>query len=110
MCQWVVIFGVALMGMITPISSAAQLLPPSYSFPVTAKEHIHRSPSLLHTASTEIPDLPRIGSPWTYTELGLFCRLDVQFERAFKFPVMFRLGGVRQVDAWEGKGDWKLER
>lgn len=49
-----------------------------------------------------------IPSGYSYNALGLFCKLDVQFERAFKFPVMFRLGDVRQVNAWEGKGNWRL--
>lgn len=43
-------------------------------------------------------------SPWNYEHLGLFCKLDVQLERRSKFPVLFRLGDVQQVERWEGKG------
>ena len=43
-------------------------------------------------------------SPWKYEHLGLFCKLDVQLERRSKFPVLFRLGDVQQVERWEGKG------
>jgi hypothetical protein len=43
-------------------------------------------------------------SPWAYQHLGFFCKLDVQLERRAKFPVLFRLGDVQQVEAWEGKG------
>ncbi len=46
-------------------------------------------------------------SPWSYQHLGLFCKLDVQLERRMKFPVLFRLGDVQQVEAWEGKGPWR---
>ena len=50
--------------------------------------------------------LPPIPSTWTYSSLGLFCKLDVQLERHFPVPVFFRVGGdVRQVDLWEGKHD-----
>lgn len=41
---------------------------------------------------------------WNYAHLGLFCKLDVQLERHMKFPVLFRLGDVQQVERWEGKG------
>lgn len=47
-------------------------------------------------------------SPWTYQHLGVFCKLDVQLERRAKFPVLFRLGDVQQVEAWEGKGPMRL--
>jgi len=47
-------------------------------------------------------------SPWAYQHLGVFCKLDVQLERRAKFPVLFRLGDVQQVDAWEGKGPLHL--
>ena len=49
----------------------------------------------------------RFSSPWRYGELGLFCKLDVVFERSLKFPVLFRLGDVNRVEAWEGKGAWR---
>lgn len=50
--------------------------------------------------------LPPIPSTWTYSSLGLFCKLDVQLERHFPLPVFFRVGGdVQQVELWEGKHD-----
>jgi len=45
-----------------------------------------------------------IPSPYDYQKLGLFCKLDVQLERRFRMPVLFRLGAARQVEEWEGKG------
>ncbi len=47
-------------------------------------------------------------SPWAYQHLGLFCKLDVQLERRARFPVLFRLGDVQQVEAWEGKGPMRF--
>lgn len=40
---------------------------------------------------------------YRYRDLALFCRLEVQMERAFKFPVKFRLGEVQYVERMEGK-------
>ena len=48
--------------------------------------------------------LPRIPSSYDYNALGLFCKLDVQFEKRLRFPVLFRLGDAQSIDAWEGKG------
>jgi|JI9StandDraft_1071089.scaffolds.fasta_scaffold776202_1 hypothetical protein len=57
-----------------------------------------------------IPNNTVLGSPWSYQKLGTFCKLDVQLERRLKFPVLFRLGDPRQVDALEGKGPlWSAE-
>lgn len=44
--------------------------------------------------------LPRA---YRYEELAFFCRIEVQMERAFKFPVKFRLGEVQYVERMEGK-------
>ena len=48
--------------------------------------------------------LPHIPSNYSYNALGLFCKLDVKFEKHLKFPVLFRLGDARSVIEWEGKG------
>jgi hypothetical protein len=50
------------------------------------------------------PNLVHMPPAYSYAHLGVFCKLDVQLERRFKMPVFFRLGDVRQVEAWEGKG------
>lgn len=63
--------------------------------------------SLLKPAPIELTSSP-LPSPWAYQHLGMFCKLDVQLERRAKFPVLFRLGDVQQVDAWEGKGPQRL--
>ena len=40
---------------------------------------------------------------YQYEDLAFFCRIEVQMERAFKFPVKFRLGEVHYVERMEGK-------
>jgi hypothetical protein len=49
-------------------------------------------------------DLLAVPSAYSYQRSGVFCKLDVQLERRLKMPVLFRLGDVQQVEAWEGKG------
>lgn len=56
------------------------------------------------------PDLVHMPPAYSYAQLGLFCKLDVQLERRLKVPVFFRLGDVRQVEAWEGKGPLVIPR
>ena len=61
-------------------------------------------------APTSVPKLDRhtLPSPYSYQQLGLFCKLDVQLERRLRLPVVVRLGDVQQVDHWEGKGPLRL--
>lgn len=56
------------------------------------------------------PDLLHMPPAYSYAQLGVFCKLDVQLERRLKVPVFFRLGDVRQVEAWEGKGPLVIRR
>lgn len=69
-----------------------------------------RSPEAFSLLQVKVPpgSLMAIPSPWSYEQLGLFCKLDVQLERRSKFPVLFRLGDVQQVERWEGKGPLRL--
>ena len=57
-------------------------------------------------ATERHPTLTRsqLPAPWEYQKLGLFCKLDIQLERRSPIPVVIRLGDVRAVDRWEGKG------
>ena len=41
---------------------------------------------------------------YSFDHLALFCKIEVQLEKAVKFPVKFRLGDVQYVDKLEGKG------
>lgn len=65
-----------------------------------------RSPEAFSLLQVKVPpeSLKTMRSPWNYEHLGLFCKLDVLLERRSKFPVLFRLGDVQQVERWEGKG------
>lgn len=56
------------------------------------------------------PDLLHMPPAYSYAQLGVFCKLDVQLERRLKVPVFFRLGDVRQVEAWEDKGPLVIRR
>lgn len=44
---------------------------------------------------------------WCYSDLALFCKLEVKMEKAARFPVKFRLGDVEYVDRLEGKRSWR---
>ena len=44
-----------------------------------------------------------IPSAYKYDELGMFCKWEVQMEKAAKIPVKFRLGEVQYVERMEGK-------
>jgi hypothetical protein len=70
--------------------------------PTQAKMYSLLRPAPLAPTPTTLP------SPWAYEHLGMFCKLDVQLERRAKFPVVFRLGDVQQVEAWEGKGPMRI--
>lgn len=67
--------------------------------------------SLLQPRAPEFPAYSlEMPSPWSYQKLGLFCKLDVQFERKLRIPLVMRLGDPRAVDALEGKGPYWLKR
>lgn len=44
-----------------------------------------------------------VPSAYKYDELGIFCKWEVQMEKAAKIPVKFRLGEVQYVERMEGK-------
>lgn len=40
---------------------------------------------------------------YSYHDLGIFCKLEVQLEKAARLPIKIRLGDVQYVDWLEGK-------
>lgn len=92
------------------VTADAQLLSSTYSFPVSAEDDRTASIDLGETRNYTPPPLLQLPPVINYDQLGIFCKLDVQFERRFNFPVLFRLGDVQQVEAWEGKGPWDPTR
>lgn len=49
--------------------------------------------------------ISKVPQAYNYQDLGFFCKLDVQLEKQFKFPVIFRLGEAHMVAKKEGKYD-----
>ncbi len=52
----------------------------------------------------KVHEVPRI---YRFDELGMFCKFEVQIEKATRFPVKIRLGEVEAVDRKEGK--WQYD-
>lgn len=92
------------------VKADAQLLSSAYSFPVPVEDDRTTSIALGGSWTYTPPPLLQLPPVMNYEQLGIFCKLDVQFERRFNFPVLFRLGDVQQVEAWEGKGPWDPTR
>ncbi len=65
---------------------------------------LNTAPISLETSPETSVMLPRAQpKAWDYAHLALFCKLEVQMERAFRMPVRLRLGDVPYVDWLEGK-------
>ncbi len=60
----------------------------------------------LINASSAHQQMP-IPQAWCYSDLALFCKLEVKMEKVARFPVKFRLGDVEYVDRLEGKRSWR---
>lgn len=52
---------------------------------------------------TELRAMPEISADYSYQNLGIFCKWEVQLEKKARIPVRFRLGEVQYVDRLEGK-------
>ena len=78
--------------------SDSKLLPSSY---VPSFNSNTNKQSSFPTTSSILP----VTSPkvYSYHNLGIFCKLDVQLEKNIKLPVKFRLGTQQYVDQLEGK-------
>ncbi|MCB9287934.1 MAG: hypothetical protein H6560_11505 [Lewinellaceae bacterium] len=79
---------------------------------VSAEDFICRLPSLLVLPSGNKQEFPGrqwgpevrpMPSAYSYDELGVFCKWEVQMEKAARMPVKFRLGEVQYVERMEGK-------
>lgn len=51
----------------------------------------------------ELRAMPEIPADYSYKNLGIFCKWEVQLEKKARIPVRFRLGEVQYVDRLEGK-------
>ncbi|MCB0662941.1 MAG: hypothetical protein KDC24_09390 [Saprospiraceae bacterium] len=86
----------------------AQLQIPKPSQEIEFSSLLYSPSILLHPSDFSKSSFNTVGTlPQVYSvaELPVFCRVEVQIEKAVSFPVKFRLGSVEHVDWLEGKGD-----
>ena len=48
-------------------------------------------------------EIELIPKAYCYDDLAVFCKLEVQLEKTFRFPIKIRLGEVNYVEMLEGK-------
>lgn len=72
--------------------------------PLPAKHQIVTlAPSKNKLESKAFHSLALINPDNSYQNLGVFCKWEVQLEKAARFPVRFRLGEFNYVEQLEGK-------
>ena len=87
--------------------SNAQLSLPALDEEIVFEPIIFTPSVFFNTPSISDQKYPSVGSlPQVYSvsTLPVFCRVEVEIEKAVSFPVKFRLGSVEHVDWLEGKG------
>ena len=75
-------------------------IPSIYPTFILYSDYSFQNPLTFNSNLNNIIQQPKI---YDYHNLALFCKLEVQLEKATKFPVKFRLGDVEYVDQLEGK-------
>jgi hypothetical protein len=89
------------------VGLSAQLQLPSYDSEIEFTPTLF-SPSNFLQKSTITREAPFEATPlpvlFKVSDLPVFCRVEVEIEKAVSFPVKFRLGSVEHVDWLEGKG------
>jgi len=63
--------------------------------------------SFIDLSTTDTPDIP---SPYSYHDLGVFCKLEVQMDKKTKFPIRLRLGEFHYTEKLEGKRPIEVQR
>jgi|GEM_PF-850984 len=82
-----------------------------YVVPVLSGRHFQTRPATPPRLSVMRQPAGAAPQIYSYHDLGIFCKLEVQLERAARLPVKIRLGEVQYVDWLEGKRavTWGLE-
>ena len=60
----------------------------------------HSAHAVVNTQSNNLVEVPKA---YNYEELAIFCKLEVQLEKAVQIPIKFRLGEFNQIEKMEGK-------
>jgi hypothetical protein len=81
------------------IQTVASVFPPT--LPAAGSKKLPKQLNQYFTLSADAA--PKV---YQYDELGMFCKFEVQIEKATRFPVKIRLGEVEAVDRKEGKWQW----
>ncbi len=67
---------------------------------VPAQHILHPTKLIDIKTSNSLIEIPKA---YHYENLAFFCKVEVDLEKASKFPIKFRLGDVEYVDRLEGK-------
>ena len=59
-----------------------------------------------HRLSSRLMMKKSMPKVYSYKDLAMFCKLEVQLEQTMKFPIKVRLGEVQYVERMEGKYDY----
>ena len=63
--------------------------------------------SFLRLDQTPTLDLLYMPSPYSYQNLGIFCKAEVQMDRWLPIPLMIRIGDVESAEELDGKGAYR---
>ncbi|GEM_PF-4266582 len=80
--------------------SAGLQFDPTWRVAAGSKERFSLAKSMMMAPHAQTNAMPQA---WCYSDLAFFCKLEVNMEKATRFPIKFRLGDVRYVDQLEGK-------
>ena len=72
-------------------------------FTIESKRRVQTFFQTSTTSLNDAPSMANIPSAYNYDHLAIFCKLEVQIEKATNIPIKFRLGEFNQIEKLEGK-------